>query len=1085
MDVILFLVYSIIHYLLITIDRVDQTITDARNLLERVNNTIQHTVVYIYQSRLVEMLRSIYGITQTVYSVLIPVVGVLLYIICHTSKVVLDHYMNQYLGFFDGMMQGQMSNSCNLVLYTAPRYARTYAENLFYWRCHGERSGVAQRVEIGNTPSKLWESSIDTILVVLFVLILWIIWWLGSRNGVRFGSKNNEILPRSPQRPTEEIHDIPSARQDSDEELREHLDTTAQEVQLAVTTCGDADDIANVTPTNEEPDLSMNMVRQRHMSQGTKEQKLSKLGKTDPATNDWKDSRGYPKSCRIAGQCCGGADCEAEEYAVKMAYNHLKTIKSLRAQLKQQSKAKISILTEEHRRYQSQIRALETALADAENDLEAFQNDSLIEPQESETHISTTLAGLNLRKVLQRNEVLEKKARIGDENSERLKQVSEYLAKEQRTVIALEKDAVVLNNELVSRNLAIKTLTEEAEAARDVQSALERENTDRKQQLKSTETKHREACVEYERDYKDLARTHTESLEIEKATTVELRETIKALKLEANFVDQTIHTNVRDLQNRLNKAEALSTGYQEELTTRTRTAKTSEKGYIDEISDLKRRLEGQQQHTTVLRPTDNNPSASEVLLQSRITSLQAEVQSEGRWRLEASRLQQGNNDLATELTRANAQVQSVKVDCEHLLATQRAELQVELSGYYKKSIADEGFARHQELWRIEQVRLEKERDDAVLQSIIPGQNLQGSNPSLETLQRRWDIERTKLKKDLDDAEKRSTLADANLEEGKDDKASMENLDKTCKNQEKKIERMEKRAKANNTRLVDDAKLIVRLRREFGKLKKTALENGILILPESPELAKTVQAAPTPATDTAVAPAVAPAVVPAAVDTQPDHESEESDADDDEPPPRVFATQQTPGFGLQPTDPWKGPNPYTMPWNSPSHTPVTTPYNPYSIVVPPPLHNARREGIPSASGPSTEMRRWTRVEVEKELTDLKRLIFERCKDWRSHGVIHVGSSERDIAQRFDRLDQAWDELEQSRLTEKMLLNTDILDMLVAFEKTQWRNKAGNSLMQRVITFLHRVQKSFDCALNDDCPVFYIPPNGEGTLLNKWD
>ncbi|KAI9755771.1 MAG: hypothetical protein M1835_000795 [Candelina submexicana] len=126
----------------------------------------------------------------------------------------------------------------------------------------------------------------------------------------------------------------------------------------------------------------------------------------------------------------------------------------------------------------------------------------------------------------------------------------------------------------------------------------------------------------------------------------------------------------------------------------------------------------------------------------------------------------------------------------------------------------------------------------------------------------------------------------------------------------------------------------------------------------------------------------------------------------------------------------------------SHTPRTTVGNartPYPVIFPPVIHNVSPKDTPRSLGPATDIRHWTESEIEGELRALKKVILKKCKDWRFTGVIHVGNPEDDMLRRFDTLNQAWDELTQSRLTEDMLLATDILDILFAFVKTQWRNK----------------------------------------------
>lgn len=148
MTISLLILYSLLYYFSLFIDWVDQATLGAHILLEWANDSLTRASIHFRQSSIV---RSLYRITTSEYSMFLPLFGVLAYIVCHFSKTLLDHYTNQWLGFFSGLMQDHLSDACDTALGIAPRYARTYSENLFYWQCSGERSGVAHRAELWTT----------------------------------------------------------------------------------------------------------------------------------------------------------------------------------------------------------------------------------------------------------------------------------------------------------------------------------------------------------------------------------------------------------------------------------------------------------------------------------------------------------------------------------------------------------------------------------------------------------------------------------------------------------------------------------------------------------------------------------------------------------------------------------------------------------------------------------------------------------------------------------------------------------------------------------------------------------------------
>ncbi|KAI9763622.1 MAG: hypothetical protein M1835_007770 [Candelina submexicana] len=519
----------------------------------------------------------------------------------------------------------------------------------------------------------------------------------------------------------------------------------------------------------------MNKVKNRDAKLGTVERTMKKTGKIDRVTHERKAAHRNSQSCRLNGRDCGGADCEAEEYAVKMAYKHQKTIKALRGQLKQQSRAKTTILAKEHRRYHNQIKVLKAALDDAKNDLDAVENRAWTEPHELKTHASTTMAKVNFRSVLQRNELLEKKARIGDEYKKELRIASENLERARWTVKELKREADILNNKITSKDRKINALEEEAEAVRQVQRVIEDENISQKQELEAAEKRHQEASAKYKHDYENYQQMCIESFDIERKTNEQLRETVEALEprmLGTKPRDQIIQTTVDDLQARLNKAEALNKDHHQEIENMVQRAAVSKAGYKGEILDLTRRLEEQHRLTADHPPTSHELSVNEDMLQDRINLLQDKVDASERWQVEASRL---NDELTRKLNQAGADIQSMRDECER--------------DYIKTSVAEEKFARREEEWRIERERLEEEKHNAIMQSYIPGLN--GSKPgsgkdnpsSYETKQREWNVERTKLLEELDRTKSQfATLTCDKLED--DDKSqkikSLEKVIKTLK-----------------------------------------------------------------------------------------------------------------------------------------------------------------------------------------------------------------------------------------------------------------------------------------------------------------
>ncbi len=441
-------------------------------------------------------------------------------------------------------------------------------------------------------------------------------------------------------------------------------------------------------------------------------------------------------------------------------------------------------------------------------------------------------------------------------------------------------------------------------------------------------------------------------------------------------------------------------------------------------------------------------------------------------------------NLTIRLNEAASRVQSVQEDCVRRLEEQKTELHVDLSEYVKMSDADRVFARVVEgryvktsdadqafanrkaQWDKERLTLIKERDDAISQV---------------DLQESWSTERADLIQERNDAWRQVALlaaADSNKEDNVEENRSPE---KILQEDEEEVEVSKKKVRTDNTQEggfsgpttdSDQDDHMVSTNDDMFPGYETAEAEGAAAL--------------------AAAAAAVKASTEEDSETNEDgeesgdsetyegsEESEESDADDDEPKPKLFSAQSATS-----PSPWPfTTNPYLNPSATPSHHVVTKVYNANLLPAVSALKNigAGPGGIAFGAGPPTDLRRWTRSQVEKELNEMKVIILKRCKEWRVYGFIHMNQSDRELVNRFDTLNEAWDVLvDQQTLTEDMLSSTDIFDILFAFKKTEWRNPGG-SLLLGVAAFLDRVQKSFHLPPNEDCAVFYIPPNGEGTLI----
>ena len=105
--------------------------------------------------------------------------------------------------------------SCHAVLSTAPKYARTYSENLVHWKCFGERIGVARlAIQIF--------SLLVTIVHVLIKERLPLTLCIWSREPIWGGWKTDSVLAQA---------------LDSDREVLERLRSCKIALQILMDCC--------------------------------------------------------------------------------------------------------------------------------------------------------------------------------------------------------------------------------------------------------------------------------------------------------------------------------------------------------------------------------------------------------------------------------------------------------------------------------------------------------------------------------------------------------------------------------------------------------------------------------------------------------------------------------------------------------------------------------------------------------------------------------------------------------------------------------------------------------------------------------
>ncbi len=435
--------------------------------------------------------------------------------------------------------------------------------------------------------------------MILFVLLLWAIWWYNSGNEGRLGNENNETpAEQKPQRAVIELTDNVDNQSSRGGTLKE---TTLKENELDATAGDDVEAAEEATSKFDCHDISIETFEENTTSPVALVEPIEPTRPLPRGAKKAVQNASNRKSqfCRMRGEVCGCADCEAEEHAVKMAWKYRKTIKKLKAELEARSSIAKSMRAEEHQKYQGRIAVLEAALADAENDVDAAYNEPMIGPDRSANHTSAMTMRLQLRKALHQNELLEKKR---DDDSRKLQKILKDLENAQRTISDLKEATIISNNEIDSRDEKIKALLKEAEAVKGIRRTMEDEITHQKRQLQAAEETHREACESISRGSKDLQQTWAEKSKEDETTQEKLRKSIEYLRSslrDADASQKISQTTIDNLRTTLTIVEASNAEHVRELTKTRQTAEALEKGYKFEISGLKGLLEERQTQGTL------------------------------------------------------------------------------------------------------------------------------------------------------------------------------------------------------------------------------------------------------------------------------------------------------------------------------------------------------------------------------------------------------------------------------------------------------------------------------------------------------